>query len=941
MAKPETQARNAGPRAAAAMIALGAALLLATPAAATLERAQQAQARGDLRTAQIELRNAIRATPQAAAPRAALAELSLELGDADVAEREARAAMERGFDAVAGTRIVLRAYLMLNRHRDLLRDFPVPTDPARAALGGQIAAARALAQLAMDDRAAARASVEQAVQLAPNAPDPHLAAASLAIAERNQQAAEAAVDRALAADPTNVEATLRKAGLVFQRGQPAQAAELLAPLVARVPANIPARILRADALMRAGNDAAAREEVEAAIRLQPGNAAANYLRGLLLGRAGDWRGADEVFQRIGSALANFPDGFLVAATARRAVGQIAQAEDLAGRHVARSPEDPRGARLLAAMQLESNRPEAAAGVLQRLVDRGGADAEAFDMLARALGALRRMREAVVALERAVALSPNDSALRTRLSAARLASGDVLGAAEAAGEAERLAPDQTRVREVIAAGAIARGDLTAAEAELARLDPAQRNSEVAGVLAATIRLGRLDLPGARQGFEQVLRANPESIGARLGLARVLAAGGDIAAAEQLWAEVLRRDPQHPEATARLAALARPGGPRAASARAAMEAAQAANPTVIAPSLALAQSLAVGGDLAGAARLLETDAMRQPGRGPVPPLLRSQVYAGQERWAEAEAEARSALAEAPDNIGARRQLALLMARSNRGQDAEALVQDGLRRRPGEIVLQQTLVALVNQSRGEAAALALADQLARQPAAQPASRSLRGDFLLSLNRQADAAAAYAAAFAETPSSVLALRQAQAWRQIGQPERAAAALETWLRREPNDMDALDLLGNVEIELGRTAQARQRLETVVERAPLNAISLNNLAWLLAASGDASVLPRARNLAERGYYLLPTAQSADTLGWVLTLSGDPARALPLLRQAAAATRATPQPDRGILYRFARTLAATGDRAEALSTVEAALEGTAAFPEREAAERLRTELRAGR
>ncbi|MDB5373038.1 MAG: Tetratricopeptide 4, partial [Belnapia sp.] len=134
-----------------------AGLGAAAPALAqSMERARVAQARGDLRAAQIEYRNAVRAEPNSAPARAALAAVSLDLGDGDTAEKEARAALERGFDPAAGTAMLLRSYLLQNRGRDLLRDFPIPAEPARAAVGGQIAAARAVAALGLDDRPGAR-----------------------------------------------------------------------------------------------------------------------------------------------------------------------------------------------------------------------------------------------------------------------------------------------------------------------------------------------------------------------------------------------------------------------------------------------------------------------------------------------------------------------------------------------------------------------------------------------------------------------------------------------------------------------------------------------------------------------------------------------------------------------------------------------------------------
>ena len=161
---------------AALLGSLAAGGALAQP----LERARAAEARGDLRAAQIEYRNAVRAQPQNGAVRAGHARVSLELGDQDTAEREARAAIEAGHEAPAMTALLIRSLLARGRARDVLRDFPVPAGPP--ALAGQVAAGRALAELTLDDREAARASVAAALGLAPGAAEVRLAAAALALA---------------------------------------------------------------------------------------------------------------------------------------------------------------------------------------------------------------------------------------------------------------------------------------------------------------------------------------------------------------------------------------------------------------------------------------------------------------------------------------------------------------------------------------------------------------------------------------------------------------------------------------------------------------------------------------------------------------------------------------------------------------------------------------
>ena len=928
------------PTSRSATLLLLAGLLAAAPASASVERARAAQARGDLRAAQIELRNAARDNPNAGDIRAALAAASLDLGDGDTAEKEARAAMERGYDKAAGTSLLVRSYLVTGRFQNLLRDVPEPEADAAPAVAAQVAAGRAMAQLGLNQQAEARRSVETALRLAPGAAEPNLAASALAGAAGDRAAAEAAVDRALAADAENAEALLRKGSLQFERGDYQAASETFGRLIARAPGNVQARLRRGEARLRLDDLAGAGADVDSALRSNPNSPPAIYLSAVLLGRAGKWAEANEALQRIEPLLTNFPDGLLLQAGVKRALGQREQAEDAARRHFARRPEDPRGAKLLASLEMEANRPDAAAGTLSRLVARGAADAEALDMLGRAHMEAGRPREAAEALARAAELAPGNAAILSRLAAARLAAGDTARMATAAQEALRASPDARGTRQMLAIAALSRGDVAAAEAELDRLTPEARGGEAAQVLEGTIRLIRLDLPGARTAFETALRGNPDSVPARLGLARLSAMDGRIEEAERLLGEVLRRDPDNAEALGRLSTAALSGGPRAAPSQAVLEAAQAAAPADPTLALVTANVLIRRGEPGRAAALLDAEPLRANRTGPAIPLLLAEARAGQNQWAEAEAATRVALAADPASSVARRQLALLVNRRGDMRGAETLLDEGLRTKPGDPVLQGAVIALAQQAGGLEAALAAADRLAARPGSMPAASVLRGDLLLNARRPEDAARAYAAAYQQAPSAVLAQRAAAAWQAAGRAGDAAAALNAWLAREPNNPVVLATLARLDMAAGRDAEAERRLATVVEQAPQDAASLNDLAWLTQKRGGAEALARARVLAERAYFIAPSVEVADTLGWIRFRSGDAAAAVPLLRAAAsAAGQSAAAP--GISYRLAAALRATGQRDEALRMLEPLLAGGAAFPERADAERLLAELRAGR
>lgn len=904
--------------------------------AAAIDRARAAFARGDLRAAQLEWRNAVRENPTSAEAQAQLAITSLEIGDGEMAERAARAAMERGYDAAAGTALLVRAFLVSGRFDALLRALPDPQ--AETPAGGQAAAGRALALMALGEPNAAREAVATAQRLAPQAAEPDLAAAQLAMLAGDRAAAEALVDGVLARSPDQVEAILRKGTLLFEKREARAATEMFSRALALVPGQASARLRRAEALMFLNETGPARADIDAVLAVTPTMAPALYLRARLQIQARDWAGADASLQRMGAAAAGFPDGFLMQAIVRRGLGQTAQAEDAARRHVARQPGDPRGVKLLASMAIAANRPDDAVAALSRLADLGGADAEALDLLGRLQGAAGRRREALTALQQASALAPQDPGILARLAAARLAAGDVAGTSAAAEEALRRDPNRAGAREMLAFTALARGDLAAATAELERLDPAARRGEAAGVLEGTLMVMRMQLPEARARLLAVLRDFPNSVAARLALVRIAWVDGQGADVERLLGEVLRIEPGNVDAAGQLGLASLPGAPRAAQARAILTAAQAAAPAQASLAMVLANVLILNGEAAAASRLLQSEPLRDNAT-PALRLARTEAHVAAGEWAEAEAASRLALAETPDSVQARRQLAGLMVRERNFAAAETLLQQGLRAQPGDALLQQSLVRVVMEARGQDAALEQADRLAQQQTAQPASRVLRGDLLMALNRQEDAARAFAATYTAAPSAVLAHRTARAWLAAGKRDDAAAVLRAWVAQDPTDNVAQMMLSQFDIDAGRLAEAETRLVGVVERRPDDPVALNNLAWLVGQQAGAPA-GRAQGLAERAYFLSPNADTADTLGWILARNGKAAQAVPLLRQAVAG-RPAGQTDPGAAYHLAFALKATGAREEALAVLGTALATTAPFSERAAAERLMLDLRGGR
>src|SRR5690348_6629337 len=114
-----------------------AVAMFACPAAYTKDStvsakdAEQDVAKGNLKAAEIELRNAIRETPQDPVLHARLADVYLQLADPAAAEREARAALERKGDEADYIPVLADALLRQEKFTDLL-DLVKPGDRAPA-----------------------------------------------------------------------------------------------------------------------------------------------------------------------------------------------------------------------------------------------------------------------------------------------------------------------------------------------------------------------------------------------------------------------------------------------------------------------------------------------------------------------------------------------------------------------------------------------------------------------------------------------------------------------------------------------------------------------------------------------------------------------------------------------------------------------------------------
>lgn len=920
---PSTRAALPGRLFGLLLAALLAGLLPGAARADDFAKAKALLEKGNLRGAQIELRNTVRDDPENGAAHLSLAEVDIRLGDAAGGEKEARRARDLGADPKRATELLLQSYLDQQRPRDLLQDFPETGNPPT--LQPAILVGRARAELELNHPDKAREAITAARALAPDDPDVALAAADVA----SRDDAQKIIDAALKVHPDNTSLIRRKAQMLLTQGDRAGALTLLDGLISQHPHDLLALLARADILVGTGQGAKAKADLDVVQKVLPASAQAIYLRALLAVQEGDFKAAGSDMEMLSSVLSRMPNAYYLDALVKSRLGEQEQALDSASRYVARFPNDRRGVALLAQIQIAHHDVPGAIATLRKAIALNDKDPVLQEMLGQTYLAAGDIPQAIASYEATSKLLPNNATLLTRLGELQLDAGDDTAAAATFEQSLKLDPKQDKAGEMLVMTGIVSGNFNQAQQNLDVLRKQEADAAIVGNLEGLLKIAELDLPGARAAFEGVLKAHPDSVPAKLSLARLALLEGRNDEAEKLLNDILASQPANPTAlTMLVSALEQTGEPKKAVA--VLERAHEATPADTTLTTSFATLMLQTGDTEKALALT----MTAPGE-PAPPALLMVRAAAQiklDRMDEATATYRAVLAADPAQTTARINIARVLASKKDFAGAKDILEAGLKTYPANYDLMQAELGTTLVADGMDAALAKAASLAANPAHLPLARALTGDLYLSQKRFDDAAHAYSAALAENPMPLLALREATALSAAGKPDDAMGVLRDWLGQHPDDSAVALALSGMEINAHQYDTAAKRLQDVLAHQPNNTIALNNLAWIEQQLKN----PHALKLAERAYLLAPGAQTADTLGYILTDSGNPA-GLNLLRQAHAELPNDPS----IQYHLAVALNQAGQKDEAIKLLTSLTDEKVAFAEKDAARQLLGQLGPGK
>lgn len=801
-----------------------------------LDRAREARSQGELRSAILEMKNALKENPNSSAARYLLGQLYIDMEDGGAAEKELTLAKSLGVDEEAIIVPLSEAWIIQGEYEKVLEkvaisvNLPPATQAALRIVHGD--AYRGLGRLGD-----ALTSYKMAADLDPNNPLSLVGQANVALAQRDIEGAKANLAKAAAIDANNFKVITLMGDIPSAQGDFKSAIEHYKKLVKARPENLFYRTVLAWAQTNTGDFKAATKNIDRVRAILPDYPPANHIKAVIAFKQKDYRAAKEFAERTLSVDSNHMAALLIQGASAYTLGQIEQANASLTRYLAAVPQDRAARKMMASIQMALGRADDAYNTLKMIANEESAskDPDLLNMIARAALQKGDYESGRRYLEDALAAEPESATTMARLGIAEISSGNVEKGLDELKKAVSLDPKSIDKRALLVLQLLRAKRTDEALAQARDLQKEQPKRAVGHTLVGVILAIKGDDAGARKQFHEALAREPGNSSASFNLVRYATLDKNWQEVRRLLAGVLKKEPNNQRALLLLADLERQQGDDQESLTLLQKAAEL-KPEAREPAILLAQAYLARGDSMNAiatARkvapiypqdkaLLELIGKAEMAAGqpdnavvtfdklaelaPADPqahYLLASAHEQQGNWVAAERTLAKVLNLAPRSARAR--IAMVRAKASLGKFAEA---------------EQLLKALIAEKPKE---LDVGDL----EAARGVIAAARQDYK-------SAVVAFAAAYKTQENSINLRRLAEAEIRGGNAAAGLKRLETWLAKYPKDHETRFFLANQLLAMGRLNDADSSFQLVVNANPKNAVALNNLAWVKLQQKDAA-----------------------------------------------------------------------------------------------------------
>jgi putative PEP-CTERM system TPR-repeat lipoprotein len=834
--------------------------------------AQKYIEKGDLKSAIIELKNALQEDPKDTQVRFLLGQTYLRLGDGAGAEKELERARRLGMPLQQVIIPLGRAYLMQGKADKVLTEIkPDNAFPADIKAGVQVLYANAYMLQRHKDKA--RKAIQEALRFDPNSNDALLAKARLAIVDKQLDEAQALSDRVRKAQPDNTEVWTIQGEISRLKGDLPTAKKNFEKAVRLNPANLTALLGSAGVNIALGDLATAKKQLETILRAAPEYPLANYLKAVLFYQEKDIAAAEQALQNVLRVAPNHLPSLQLMGAIDYSKGRLEQAEYRLARVVTAMPNNVPAVKLLAATRLKLKQADGAISVLEKALPEAQKDAQFLALLGTAYLQNGQVEKGTDYLERAVAAAPDAAGIRTQLALGRLATGDTAQAVKELESAVDLGHNVFQADVMLIMLHMRNKEYQKAVEQAQAFAKKLPTNPLPYNLMGTAYAGLRNTQMARKEFEEALKKDSQFVPAIMNLGRLDEDAGNLAAARKRYQAILKQHEGHLGALIALAKLAVRSGDEDQALKY-YQAAWEENSGALEPGLVLVnyynrkkQPMRA----VGIARELKKVHPREP--------TAFEALGSSQMAAKDYSNAVATFEELVGLFPGSAQAHFLLGKAHLALDETAAAREQFNKSlaisKNHLPTQLAMADMEIKAKHPKAALAIARKIQKQRPEDAIGYRLQGNIYMSEGNYRAAIKAFDKAFDKTPSAALALASYGA-RSKAKLSHAYAPLENWLKSHAGDDAVRTVLASAYQKGSELRQAAEQYRIVLKRRPQDVVVLNNLAWVLHELNE----PGAVKYAKQAYSLASKNPSVtDTYGWLLVQTGEVDRGLVLLQQA--------------------------------------------------------------
>ena len=876
----------------------------------------------EYRSAMIELKNILQASPEDALARLMLGKTYLKINDPAAAEKEFRRALQYGGDKSDVLPLLGQSYLRQGKFQ-LLRDEINVDAKATAVNQAVIYALRGDAAIMLHLLDDARSDYDGALKLVPDHASALLGQIRLALIENNVDQAKGQLQTLLQLDQNNVDGWIIKAELLRRDSKYVDSLQAFSRAVEIEPGNIGALLGKAalEVQNKLLDDAV--KDLQRVQKIAPNLPAANYLQGVIHFQRQELDLAREsINETLKLAPKHLQAQFLLGVI-DYGQGQLEQAEYYLSNFVAMAPGHTPARKILAATYLKLKQPGKAIETLDVVVESEANDSQLLALLGNAYLQVGDSSKGTEYLQKAAEIAPDAAAIRTQLALGKLATGDAGSAIDDLEMAVDMDESLLQADLLLIYTHLRGQNFEKAIAAAQALIKKQPDNPLAHNLLAVCLASKGDYEKAKTQFRKTLAVEPKFTAAYMGLAEIAMRQGDQQTAEKQYQQILQIDPKNIAAMLAMARMANAAG-ETAKAFEWIEMAQQKNPRSIEPPVLLANAYLKKGDRLKALSKAKEAQQLQPKNPNVLTVLAMAQIANDD-VSNGLASLRTLVELQPNSDKALLLLAEGQIKAKQFKEAATTLEKLIKRNDAAMQAYVLLTSVKLELGEHQQALELARKVQAQHPEHGVGHELEGNVYLATKEAQKAEASFSQAFSKNKTATLAVKLHRVRVSLAQ-ENSIEPLEAWLVKDPDDWKVRQIVAMAYQGAGTNGKAIAAYEQVLVAQPNDLVSLNNLAWLLQENGD----KQAVDYAERLYAIAANNPAVvDTVGWILVQNGQVDRGLVMLQDAKI--RAPHIVDIG--YHLAIALDKAGRRAEARKELERLLRDHPEFENKTAANEL--------